>query len=335
MSSKPFRRKDLKHDEFITVTGRATHWLMERRRRIGWVLLAVALAVSVIFSLRFAHQRQEQNAAALLAAAMEVYRAPVIPPTPELPSPTVETVANPGSEPDAGAPTTADPTQDPAATGGDAGVEGGAGGDEGAGEDATPADAAETPDDAAGDTAADPTTTTEPATPAPVVAEPGLRFADANEKYRAALERFVPIVERYGNRPSGRVAAYYLGICYQELGDSSAAIEALTRASEASGSLISSMALYRLGQLELGAGNAEAAVGYFERLEEGDGGVFPREEALMAKARAQREAGDPRGALATYQRVLQDFAGSYSEVEARSFVEEISAELGVDPNIQG
>ena len=43
MSSKPFQRKDLKHDEFITLTGRATSWLMQRRRRIGWGLLVVAL----------------------------------------------------------------------------------------------------------------------------------------------------------------------------------------------------------------------------------------------------------------------------------------------------
>ncbi len=72
-----------------------------------------------------------------------------------------------------------------------------------------------------------------------------------------------------------------------------------------------------------------------DRLVEGEDGLFPRDEALMAKARAQREAGDARAALATYQRVLQDFADSYSSAEARNHVEEISAQLGVDPNIQG
>ena len=54
----------------------------------------------------------------------------------------------------------------------------------------------------------------------------------------------------------------------------------------------------------------------------------------MAKARAQGDAGDPRAALATYQRVLRDYAGSYSEIEARTHVEEISAQLGLDPNVQ-
>jgi tetratricopeptide (TPR) repeat protein len=118
------------------------------------------------------------------------------------------------------------------------------------------------------------------------------------------------------------------------LGDTEAAIVALTQAANASEPLISAMALYRLGQLELGVGNADAAVEYFDRLLQLDGGFFPPEEALMAKARAQRDAGDPRAALATYQRVLQDYAGSYSEIEARTHVEEISAQLGLDPNVQ-
>ena len=39
MSSKPFQRKDIKHDEFILGAGRLGHWLMERRRRIGWAVV--------------------------------------------------------------------------------------------------------------------------------------------------------------------------------------------------------------------------------------------------------------------------------------------------------
>ena len=172
------------------------------------------------------------------------------------------------------------------------------------------------------------------AAPAPEPQFTGLQFASESEKYLAAIARFEPIVERYGARPSGRLAAFYLGICQSELGNIEAAIVALTQAADASEPLISGMALYRLGQLELGVGNADAAVEYFDRLLQLDGGFFPQDEALMAKARAQGDAGDPRAALATYQRVLRDYAGSYSEIEARTHVEEISAQLGLDPNVQ-
>jgi tetratricopeptide (TPR) repeat protein len=292
MSAKRFRRKDLKHDELITVTGSAGRWLMQRRRRIGWAVLVVVVLLSVVFSLRFAQQRQEQQAAALLAAAMEVYRAPVVAAEPE-----------PGGAPGA----TTDPTAvtDPGAAGSGSG------------------DPGEAPPEAVA------------AEPPPPAQPTGLQFATSEEKFRAARERFQPIVERYGGRPSGRIAAFYLGICESELGDMAAASEALGKAASASEELISAMALYRLGQLELGAGNAEAAIQAFDRLLAADSNLFPRDEALMAKARAHEQAGDPRTALATYQRILDVHADSYSAVEAQARVEELSAQLGLDPNVQG
>jgi len=315
MSSKPFRRKDLKHDEFIDATGRATQWLLGHRRRIGWALLAVVLVVSVVFSVRLVHQRQEDSAAALLALAMEIYRAPVIPPAPEV---TVVPIADEGEavatdEPSAptseGDPEVAVAPTEAGTTGSPEGSEGDPGGaSEGSLED-----------------------------PAPV-SEPlfaGLQFASAEEKYRAALERFEPIVDRYPSRPSGRVAAFYVGDCQSQLGNTDAAIAAFTQAAEAGGSLVSSMALYRLGQLERDLGNAEGAVAYFDRLLETPGSLFPRGEALMAKAGAHEEGGDQRAALAVYQQVLDDFGDSYVAVEARRHVEELSARLGLDPNVEG
>ncbi len=316
MSAKSFQRKDLKHDEFILGAGRLSHWLMERRRRIGWGLLAVALLVSVVLSVQLLRQRQEQSAAALLAAAMEIYRAPVVPPAPV-------PVATPVADGDAGgiaedASDTAGTADDATDTGDDA--DGDTGGDTGGDTDGLAEDLAAAP--------------AEDLTPSPEPQFTGLQFASESEKYLAAIARFEPIVERYEARPSGRLAAFYLGICQSELGNTEAAIVALTQAAGASEPLIAGMALYRLGQLELGVGNAEAAVEYFDRLLQLDGGFFPQEEALMAKARAQGDAGDQRAALATYQRVLRDYAGSYSEIEARTHVEEISAQLGVDPNVQ-
>ncbi len=316
MSAKPFRRKDLKHDEFIDATGRATRWLLAHRRRIGWALLAVVLVVSVVFSVRLVHQRQEDSAAALLALAMEIYRAPVIPPAPEV---TVAPIANEGEtaatdEPSApagaAAPEVAGATTEERTTGSPEGSE------------------EEAPSVATEGSLEDPAPISEPLFT-------GLQFASAEEKYRAALERFEPIVDRYPSRPSGRVAAFYIGDCHSQLGDTDAAIAAFTQAAEAGGSLVSSMALYRLGQLARDLGNAEGAVAYFDRLLETPGSLFPRGEALMAKAGAYEEGGDQRAALAAYQQVLDDFGDSYVAVEARRHVEELSARLGLDPNVEG
>lgn len=304
-----FQRKDLKHDQFIIGAGRVGHWLMERRRRIGWAVLAVAVVLSVVFSVRFAHQRQEQQAAALLAAAMDVYRAPVVPPAPE---PVAMPVADDGESgdaaPDAEPTAGTDPTTEGTAT-----EQGGEAVPEGATDDATVAPA---PD----------TETAPPEPPAPT----GLQFETLAAKNTAAIERLQPIVERYGSRPSGRLAAYYLGICESELGNTDAAIAALNRAVEADAPLISAMATFRLGQLELAAGNAEVALQYFDGLLERGDGLFPQEEALMAKARAHEEGGDSRAALAAYQRVMNEYSGTYAAVEARARAEELSAQLGVE-----
>ena len=63
--------------------------------------------------------------------------------------------------------------------------------------------------------------------------------------------------------------------------------------------------------------------------------MFPREEALIAKARAYQEGGDARAALANYQKVVEEFGDSYIAGEARAQISELSVQLGLDPDIEG
>tara|TARA_B100000745_G_scaffold68677_1_gene40918 strand:- start:237 stop:1103 length:867 start_codon:yes stop_codon:yes gene_type:complete len=287
MCAKPLRRKDLKHDELVSLTGRVSYWLVSHGRRIGWLLLIVALVVSIAFGVQFAHQRQETRAAELLATAMEIFRAPVVPAEQaasvdeesiDESAVDIETPAPPGTEPDAIA-NSSDVSVGPAIS--------------------------------------------------------GLRFATEAEKCRAALDRLEPIVERYANSPSGRMAAFYAADCQVRLGSLDAAIVAFSQATEARGTLVSAMALYRLGQLERQRDNAEAAVAYFDRLLDTPRNLFPRGEALIAKARAYQEAGDARAALASYQKVVEEFGDSYIAGEARTQISELSAQLGLDSEIEG
>jgi len=79
MSDQRFQRKDLKQSDNFQRT--ATHfagWLVERRRTIGLGLLVVVAGVSLLAGLQAYRTRQEQNAAAMFAAAMRVYGSPVI-----------------------------------------------------------------------------------------------------------------------------------------------------------------------------------------------------------------------------------------------------------------
>ncbi len=79
MSDQRFQRKDLKQSDNFQRT--ATHlaaWLVERRRTIGLGLLVVVAGVSLLAGLQAYRTRQEQNAAAMFAAAMRIYNSPVI-----------------------------------------------------------------------------------------------------------------------------------------------------------------------------------------------------------------------------------------------------------------
>lgn len=75
-----YSRKDLKkQDEFLSRSTQAAQWAMQRRKTIALALLAVVAIVSILVGVRTYRQRQEQNAAALLAVALSVYNSPVTP----------------------------------------------------------------------------------------------------------------------------------------------------------------------------------------------------------------------------------------------------------------
>lgn len=260
--SRPYRRKDLKHDEFVSSATRLSNWLMQHRHRIGWALLVVVVSLALVAAVLYYQQRQEERAAALLAVALDIYRSPIV-----------------------------DASTDDG---------GGSGGAAMPGDEHGPA---------------------------------GHRhFSSEQQRMEAARQEFEAIFQQYSRRASGKIAAYYLGLVEAELGNVEAAVEALQRASEASEELIAALALYRLGQLHLQANLAADAVEVFDRLLGRRDNVFPREEVLMAKARAHEASGDQKAALTAYQQVVDDHSGSFAAVEARTRVEELAAQLGLDPN---
>ena len=130
------------------------------------------------------------------------------------------------------------------------------------------------------------------------------------------------------------MASFYLGLCETSLGNGDAAAEALQLAAGASQEIIATVSLYRLGQLQLAEGKLDEAIASFDLLLARNSDAFPADEALMSKARAQEAAGDQRGAMNSYQRVVDDHPDSFSAADARTRVEELAVELGLDPNVE-
>ncbi len=76
MSADHVVRKDLKQqDEFQRGATTVVSWFMQRRKSIGLVLLFIVAALSVLAGIRSYRNRQEQNAAAMLAVALQAFNA--------------------------------------------------------------------------------------------------------------------------------------------------------------------------------------------------------------------------------------------------------------------
>ena len=117
-------------------------------------------------------------------------------------------------------------------------------------------------------------------------------------RYDEAFATFQQMIDRRPDLPS------YSRISYaRELqGDDDGAVLAMTRAeSAASSKSDAAFAAFQLGELEWNRGNAEAAVGHYQRAEDLDPTAVRAEAAL---ARAAYFAGDVKGAIEQYQDVV-------------------------------
>lgn len=159
-------------------------------------------------------------------------------------------------------------------------------------------------------------------------------YASLEAKLQASVAALEPIVRDHAARPSGRVAAFYLGNALASLGQTDAAIVALEQAGESSAPMLKAMTSLRLGHLYVDLERYQDAVAAFRRLSEDPPEGFPAEEALAAKARAHQAAGDPQSAMLAYQRIVEKYPTSMYASGARTQAQELAASLGVDLDIE-
>lgn len=262
MPEHKITRKEIKQqDEFLSAATRLTHWFMQRRKAVGLVALLILAAAAVVLGVHAYRDRQEQNAAALLAVALRVYNSPLA-------------------------------------------------------EDGVSTDGASSVADEHG-------------------AAGHRHFASDDEKFAAAVEALRPIVDEYASYPSGQAASFYLGTSLAQMGRLDEAEAALLQARRASAGFIQAMAMNRLGIQYMEQGRSDEAVAIFEELARRTPDGFPVEEALASEARAHEAAGDRQAAMVAYQRIVEDHPTSVYATLARTRVEELAAQLGVDVDAQG
>lgn len=113
-------------------------------------------------------------------------------------------------------------------------------------------------------------------------------------------------VDRFSGTPFAGEARLVLAEVKAELGDREAAAEVLRPLAGDVGSPLGAQAAAMLAAISEDLGDLQVAEDLYERLADRAGLEFQRRDALVSAARLRRVQGDPAGALAHYERLLEE-----------------------------
>ncbi|HXV61196.1 MAG TPA: tetratricopeptide repeat protein [Vicinamibacteria bacterium] len=135
-------------------------------------------------------------------------------------------------------------------------------------------------------------------------------FANAEEKYRAALEAFEGVATEFSGHEAGRQALYYMGVCHAGLKDYERAEDALADMGSGSRDL-----LYYLGTQTLAAVKAEredfsGAADILRSLLEDEANPLPKDYVLFELAKTEEKAGNLDQARLYYDRMVSEHPDS-------------------------
>ncbi len=136
-----------------------------------------------------------------------------------------------------------------------------------------------------------------------------------------ALVHFENAEARAGSSAPGPLATYYRGVTLFRLGRTEEAVETLEGfVAQASGEHpLDWVGRALLAQLHSGSGNTERAIALLGEVTTSDS-AYPVEQALLQLGIVQQTAGDRAAARESWQRVVDEFAGSASARQARELL---------------
>ncbi len=133
-------------------------------------------------------------------------------------------------------------------------------------------------------------------------------FKDAEERNRAALDKFEQLAREYAGSKVGLLSQYYVGIIRQQL-DQPAEAEKNLRAvvDGADQPEIRQLAVNRLADVLYLQGKTEEAVTLWSEIAEDPAPTFPLNTVLKKLAEARQASGDLAKALELYRRLASEF----------------------------
>ena len=141
-----------------------------------------------------------------------------------------------------------------------------------------------------------------------------------NENYATALNGddenpgFLDIVSKYGSTKSGKLAAYYAGLCYMKEGNYNNAIDYLKKYTN-DDKILAPMSLGLIGDCYLQLGDQQHAVSYYEKATKKSPNDFTTPMYLSKLGMTYEIMGNNAKALETYKTLKKDYPQSNEAFE--------------------
>lgn len=126
------------------------------------------------------------------------------------------------------------------------------------------------------------------------------------------------IADEYGGTEAGNLAKYYAGAAYLKLGQYQEAINYLEDFSSKD-YLVQARAYSLIGDARMELGNYQEAAESYRRAADHNANEFFSPQYLMKAALAQENANNYRGAVETYDRIINDYPNAPDVNDARKY----------------
>lgn len=148
-------------------------------------------------------------------------------------------------------------------------------------------------------------------------------FALALTNPGGGFSGFLDIIDNYGGTPAANLAHYYAGICYLQLGQYEAAISYLTDF-KAKGDLLSITKNGALGDAHAELNNLDKAMSFYEKAVNAEDNDILTPYYLKKVGMLQENNGNTPEALATYERIKNEYPTSVEAREIEKYIARVS-----------
>ena len=131
-------------------------------------------------------------------------------------------------------------------------------------------------------------------------------YPNESARAQAAVPKFQAVTEKYPNTSAGRLAIYYVALCYENMEQINQALEELKKINGSSDKELAAMAQYQTSVIDARTGKTDDAVKILRALVEKPAVLVPRPVVLLDLAGLLKKS-HPTEAIGLYQQVKKDY----------------------------